>query len=373
MIALFAAATPEKLDCRKIAERGLNRWILAWVFGWLPAVFANTSCRALTSGQTNKPLVSARQLSLRGADALQRGRSSDAELLFSQSLAQSPLDERAHWGYATTLWDRGDKQTATFHMAEALRLSGRNPEYAIRLGEMNLELGNIADAKNIALDVLSANRNHAQAWSLLGDTHRAEKDWDNAMECYHRALLIRSDYPKVQLAMADIYRKRGRPQRALAMLDRMTDINADISENPEHMLLRGLTFADLHRDQDATSLLASCSEHLSADSWRKQLEVAEAQYRLGALVEARMTMGRIPNDHITDAAVLSFKNKLDSSFDQWSAQHPGQLPSEQQARTMQSSENRVASSVPEPRIGPVEPKPLRGLPTGYRQDATQKR
>lgn len=284
---------------------------------WISVALLTTlvsGCRALTSGQTNKPLVSARQLSLRGADALQRGRDQDAELLFSQSLALSPLDERAHWGYATTLWNRGDKARATFHMTEALRLSGRNPEYAIRLGEMYLELGNFADAKNIALDVLSANRNHAQAWALLGDTHRAESDWDDARECYHRALLIRRDYPKVQLAIAELYRKTGRPERALSTLDRMTDLNAAISDNPEHMLLRGLAFADLNRPQEAASLLAECSEHLPPDRWQQQLEVAETQCRIGEMVQARMAMGRIAESHANDPAVLQMKHHLDQHF-----------------------------------------------------------
>lgn len=295
-------------------RRGSVRaWLAVWIsVALLPALVPG--CRALTSGQTNKPLVSARQLSLRGADALQRGRDQDAELLFSQSLALSPLDERAHWGYATTLWNRGDKERATFHMTEALRLSERNPEYAIRLGEMYLELGNYADAKNIALDVLSANRNHSQAWALLGDTHRAESDWDDARECYHRALLIRRDYPKVQLAIAELYRKTGRPQRALSTLDRMTDLNATIADNPEHMLLRGLAFADLNRPQEAASLLAECSEHLPPERWQQQLEVAETQCRIGEMVQARMTMGRIVESHANEPAVLHMKHHLDQHF-----------------------------------------------------------
>lgn len=357
-----------------------------------------TGCRSLTSGQTNRPLVTARQLSLRGADALQRERYQDAELLFSQSLAQSSLDERAHWGYAMTLWNRGDKQRATFHMSEALRLSGRNPEYAVRLGEMYLELGRIEDAKNMALDVLSGNRNHAQAWALLGDTHRAERDWDNSMECYHRALLIRADYPKVQLAVAELYRLRGRPERALSTLDRMTDLNANIAEDPNHMLLRGMTFADLQRNQEAAVLLASGSERLPPDQWRRQLEVAETQFRLGELVDARLTLGRIPEPSSQDPAVTAFRDKLDASFQQWAATHPGELPTNLQARIMNSSDAsagnpnfagpnapgfRIAAQAPLPPAanGPKapaargtslpEPKSLRALHAGFPKTGQQ--
>lgn len=285
-------------------------------------VVSEVGCRAFRGTPTNKPLVSARQLSLRGADALQRDRYSDAELLFSQALAQSPLDERAHWGYATTLWSRGDKEQATYHMSEALRLSGKNPEYAIRLGEMYLESGKNEQAKQIALDVLSVNRNHAQAWALLGDTHRVSSETPDALECYHRALLIRSDYPRVQLSIAELYRTTRRPERSLSTLDHMADLHPEVSDQPEHMLQRGLTFADLNRPQEATMLLAKASERLPPELWQRQIQVAETQYRLGELVQARITLGRVLAEHSMDAEVLRVKGTLDESFAKLAATSP---------------------------------------------------
>jgi tetratricopeptide (TPR) repeat protein len=275
---------------------------------------ASLGCRAFRGETSNKSLVTARQLSLRGADALQRSRQQDAELLFSQALALSPVDERAHWGYAMTLWERGEKQRATQHLSEALRLSGSNPEYATQLGEMYLELGEYAAAKKIALDVLSGNRNHARAWALLGDTHRAESEWVDALECYHRALLVRSDFPKVQLSIAEIYRKQGRSERALATLDRMVDLHSSVREDPEHMLFRGLVFADLNRPQEAASLLARAAEQLPTEQLDRHLEIVAAQQRLGELVQARITLGRLTTEHSQDLRVQTAKNQLDASF-----------------------------------------------------------
>jgi tetratricopeptide (TPR) repeat protein len=277
-------------------------------------VFCIPGCRAFRGDTTNKPLVTARQLSLRGAEAMQRSRYQDAELLFSQALAISPLDERAHWGYATTLWNRGERQKATQHMGEALRLSGRNPDYAIQLGEMNLELGEYGTAKKIALDVLSDNRNHARAWALLGDTHRAENEWVEARECYHRALLVRSDYPRVQLSIAEIYRKQGRPERALSTLDRMIDLHSAVREDPEQMLLRGLAFADLNRPTEAASLLAKAAEQLPTEQLDRHLEVLDAQQRMGELVQARITLGRLMTEHAGNPRVQGAKSALDASF-----------------------------------------------------------
>ncbi len=300
---------PKAMRGRSTAGLALRLWVCVGI-----AVGATLGCRALQTSSTNKPLVSARQLSLRGADALQRSRDQDAELLFSQALALSPLDERAHWGYATVLWNQGEKKSAIVHMNEALRLSGRNPDYAIQLGEMNLEMGDYTAAKAIALDVLSGNRQHARAWALLGDTHRSESDWVNARECYHRALLIRSDYPSVQMSVAEIYRKQGRPERALATLDRMTDLHAAVRDDPQHMLLQGLAFADLNRPQEAASLLAKASERLPIDQIDRHLEVLETQHRIGELVQARITLGRLIPEHADNPRVTVAKGMIDESF-----------------------------------------------------------
>lgn len=263
---------------------------------------------------SNEELVQARQLSLRGADALQRSRDADAELLFSEALKHSPMDERAHWGYAATLWNRGDSQKAIEHMREALRLSGKNPEYAVRLGEMYLEVGDQKQARENAKSVLADNRNHAAAWALLGDTHAAEKDWAAAMECYQRSLLIQSDFPSVQLKLASIYRIIGKPERSLAVLDRMVDLHDSARVDPEALLTRGLALADLERNHEAAEVLAKASERLPVSRIDKQLQIVHAQHRIGELVSARMTLGRIRENHSDNVEVQRLQSMLDMSF-----------------------------------------------------------
>jgi tetratricopeptide (TPR) repeat protein len=235
-------------------------------------------------------------------------------LLFTQALAQSPFDERAHWGYSNTLWKQGSKTKAIEHMSEAYRLSGRNPDYAVQLGEMHLELGQCDLAKQLALDVLSANRGHANAWALLGDVHDRQSDWPSALECYHHALILRGDFPKVQFSIAEIYRTTGRPERALATLDHMADLHVAVVDSPEHLLLRGLVYADLNRTREASELLAKCSERLTPEEWEKQLQVVEGQVRCADLVQARMAMGRIPESYASAGKVSYWQNKLNDDF-----------------------------------------------------------
>jgi len=199
-------------------------------------------------------------------------------------------------------------------MREAVRLSGRNPEYAIRLGEMNLVMGDRKSAKEYALGVLSANRNQAEAWALLGDAHQSERDWPAALECYHRALLIRSDYSRVQLSVAEIYRQTGRPQRTLAALDRMADLHATASTDPEVLLIRGMALTDLDRGTEAAEALAMAADRMPIDRVDRQIQLVHAQHRIGELVTARMTLGRLLASNNDNPEVKRLQSMLDMSF-----------------------------------------------------------
>ncbi len=245
---------------------------------------------------------------------MQRSRQQDAEMLFSEALRNSPLDERAHWGYATTLWQRGDRQRAIEHMREAVRLSGRNPEYVVQLGEMSLDVGDLKSAREYALGVLTVNHKNADAWALLGDTHQAERDLPAAEECYNRALLERSDFPRVQFSLAEINRQTGHPKSALALLDRMTDLHASASSDPDVLLSRGIALADLGMGIEAGEALALASERLPVDRVEKHIQLAHAQHRIGDLVPARMTLGRLIASNSNNPEVVRLQTMLDMSF-----------------------------------------------------------
>ncbi|MCU0719617.1 MAG: tetratricopeptide repeat protein [Pirellula sp.] len=285
-------------------------------------LFSFAGCRILRNRTENKQLVHARQLSLRGADALQRSRSQDAELLFSEAIKQSPMDERAHWGYATTLWNRGDQAKAIEHMREAIRLSGDNPQYLVQFGEMLLTVGNYPEAESAANAVLANNHKNPAAWALRGRVHQAKREWDNANDCYQRALLIQSDYPEVQLQLAEVYRTLGKPQKSLAVLDRMVDFRNTASHDPQALLYRGLALADLSQTpeaadtlaKEAADTLAKASERLPAEDFQKQLQIVHAQHRIGELVAARITLGRVRSNNAEVPEVARLQSMLDMSF-----------------------------------------------------------
>jgi tetratricopeptide (TPR) repeat protein len=239
----------------------------------------------------------------------------DAETLFSEALEASPIDERAQAGYAETLWKRDERAEAIKHMNEAVRLSGSNPEYMIRLGEMYLEVDEIDQAVAQAQFALESDHRSAAAWALLGNARTARQQWEPAIDCFHRALLIQRDYPAVQLAVAKNYRVIGRSQRSLATLDRMIDLHPTELTDPHLLLVRGLALSDLGREQEAIASLSQAASRLPLAMKDEHLQLAQAQYRLGDLVQSRLTLGRIIQEFPTDLAARQLQSNLDSSFE----------------------------------------------------------
>lgn len=274
-----------------------------------------SGCRAFRGGSRDSPLSNARQLSLRGADALDRQRYQDAESLFTEAIQQCAEDERAHWGYAETLWKRGKHSEAIAHMQKAVYLTKKKPEYLVRLGEMQLAVHQLESARAQALAAIAEDHRNAQAFALMGNVCLATREWDSALENYQRALLIQPDYAEVQLATADLYRQMGRPQRSLATLDRMADLHPVEHSESEAMIIRGLALADLGQKEEAIAVLNRSVDRLAPDRPDPFLQVASAQYRLGELVQARMTLGRVLQQFPDHEAAKRLQSNLDLSFE----------------------------------------------------------
>ncbi len=175
-----------------------------------------------------------------------------AEGLFSDALDLAGTDDRAHWGLAESLWQRGEKQAALKHMEEAVRLSASDPRLMRRLGKMYLNLDRVADADRQSLAALQADRQSAEVWGLRGDCLVKLGDLDGALAAYHQALALQPDFPDVQLEIAELYRQQGRYDRLLATIDRLQDTigESDVCPSRAHML-RGIALHQLQRYGDA--------------------------------------------------------------------------------------------------------------------------
>jgi tetratricopeptide (TPR) repeat protein len=266
-------------------------------------------CTCLRRKAHDAKVVSARQMSLKGIAALQRGQWDDAEALFADALHQNPTDERAHHHFAEVMWKRGQNKAAIQHMEESVRLSGGDATLLVQLGEMYLDQGDVRAAWECATEAIDANSHLAGAWALRGDVYRRQSNWDAALESYHHALSEQPHFPHVQLAAANVYREQNRPQRALATLDSLAAQYRPQETPAELFFQKGLSYKALGRYQEAVSVLTTATQPSETPAdWYYHL--AEAQHLAGNSASAKLALQaaltRTP-DHI---ASLRLRDKI---------------------------------------------------------------
>jgi len=277
-------------------------------------LFDSVGCRSIGSNRRTKELSAARQRSLQGTDEMQQKNWPEAERLFSEALRRSQSDERAQWGMAEVLYQRGEFATAIAHMEAAARLSGENPDLLVRLGEMHLQAGRLEEAQANASQALQGNRQCAAAWALRGQVLRQRQQHSEALQSYHRALICQPNNPAVQLEIAELYRELQRPQRALATLDRMGDAQAGANVSARAWLLRGQALADLGQRKDAQHCLNMAAGKASDSDITLLVQLAQSQFDAGELAEARICLGRVLQQDPGNAEALAIQAEVGKRF-----------------------------------------------------------
>ena len=201
-----------------------------------------------------KQMATSRELSQRGISALDRGEWSQGEARLARSIKACPTDAEPHRHYAEALWHRGAREEALDQMREAMRLSGEDPNLQVRVGEMCLELGHRDEAAKLAEDAIDLSPHSAAAWALRGEIAEARGRLDEALADMHRGLEFQHDDKKLLLLTAELYRRQGRPARALSALEALRDCYASGEEPQQVLYLQGLAFTALARYGDAVDV-----------------------------------------------------------------------------------------------------------------------
>jgi len=255
------------------------------------ALVATSGCAGLSRRWKPDDVVFARQIAQRGMDSVDAGNWQRAEEFFAKAVEVCPMDERVQSRYAEALWHRGARQEAIEHLQEAVRLSGGEPELVVRLGEMNLGIGDLQQATQMADRVISSGRQLASAFRLRGDVHRRYGRLDEALADYHRALSVQPVYPEVQMAIAAVYYRQNRPQRALSTLQALAGSYPSGDEPAEMLYWEGLACKSLGRYDQALVHLEQ-AESRGMNSVDLFCNLAEARYLTGDAVAAQATLQR---------------------------------------------------------------------------------
>jgi Flp pilus assembly protein TadD len=257
----------------------------------LAAFVPLTGCAGLSRRVQTDDVVFARQIAQRGMDAGDVGNWQRAEEYFAKAVEVCPVDERVQARYAEALWRRGAQDEALHHMQEAVRLSGGDPELAVRYGEMQLDVGDLEQAGQLADRVIQAGRQHAGAYRLRGAVLERQGQWQEALADYHRTLTIEPNYPDVQMAIATVYLQLGRPQRALSTLQALATSYPSGEEPGDMLYFEGLACGALGRHAQALTHLQMAAER-GYETPDLHFNLAQAHHALGDHAAAALALQR---------------------------------------------------------------------------------
>jgi tetratricopeptide (TPR) repeat protein len=216
------------------------------------AVVAGAGCRLIPrSGPVPQEVADARRLCNEGLSAADRKDLLRAEGLLEQAVKNCPTDVDARRHYADVLWQRGERMAAVTQIAEALRLSPGDTSLCIDGGRMYMELGLLDDADRLSREAVRVAPRSEKAWHLHGQVALARGRPEEALADYHRALAIAPDDRELILDTAEIYRRLGRPQRALATLAILGESYPPNQTPPQVLALEGMAQEALDRPTDA--------------------------------------------------------------------------------------------------------------------------
>jgi len=231
-----------------------------------------------------------RQLTQQAQLAIHHERWDAAEAHLLDAIERNPHDDSARSCLADVYWKRGANRAAIEQLTKAIELSGRKEPAALtKLGRMELVEGDVNAALRHASEALDGDRTCADAWLLRGLVRRRQGDNDAALASFFRSLSLRKDNPRTRIEIAEIYRDRGQPRRALAILDAAAEAGQPACPfQPKIGFLRGLVLRELDRPRDAATALAKARD--DGHSGPELLfQLADAHFAAGNLVQARST------------------------------------------------------------------------------------
>jgi tetratricopeptide (TPR) repeat protein len=216
------------------------------------SVVVGSGCRLIPrSGPVPQEVADARRLCNEGLSAADRKDLLRAEGLLEQAVKNCPTDVDARRHYADVLWQRGERMAAVTQIAEALRLSPGDTSLCIDGGRMYMELGLLDDADRLSREAVRVAPRSEKAWRLHGQVALARGRPEEALADYHRGLAIAPDDRELILDTAEIYRRLGRPQRALATLAILGESYPPNQTPPQVLALEGMAQEALDRPTDA--------------------------------------------------------------------------------------------------------------------------
>jgi tetratricopeptide (TPR) repeat protein len=224
-------------------------------------------------GPVSRSLATCREYSQQGVAALEQGHPQQAETFLAKAVEACPADPEARRYYAEALWRRGARQEAITQLNEAARLGGEAASLQVRLAEMYLAVGQAENALRYAEQAIDLDPKLPSAWTIRAQVMHASGRLQQALADYHRALGYAPYDQDILLKVAELYRQRNQPQRALATLHTLAETYSPGDEPQRVLDLMGAAYLALGRHEDAVDSFSTAVI--------RETPTPELYYRLG--------------------------------------------------------------------------------------------
>lgn len=229
--------------------------------------------------------AASRQLWQQGVAAMEQGQWAEAERLLAQAVRTNPANADARQTYAEALWNGGHREEAIGQLQAAARLEPRSAALRARLAEMHLALGRLDLAMRSAQEALDLDPRFAGGWAVRSRIHRAAGRTDQALADLHRALHWAPSDRQLHWELAELYRGREQPHRALIVLENLADSYTPGEEPQDVLLALGRVQMELGRPEDAAESLAAAVGR-GPPSAELLYYLAQAQWQAGKGAQA---------------------------------------------------------------------------------------
>jgi tetratricopeptide (TPR) repeat protein len=268
------------------------------VAGLLLAVLAQ---HPTVAGRAGDVRVEAFELLNEGVSAYNRGLYDEAVDKLGRCAAIALNSFRAYYYYGLALSASRRYDDAVEMLEVALDLEPEDLQALVALGNAQLKLGDIDEARAGYARALKLRPAYAPALDGTARTYEAQANDDKALDYYRQTILSDKGYAPAYTHLGDLYMRNGRVREAVRLLEEAVTIRPDFAEGYNRL---AVAYGRLEMHNEAVATIRKAIEldpsdpyHLQTLGWLQLgqglLSAAEGSFRQALALDTRLPDSRI--------------------------------------------------------------------------------
>ena len=150
-----------------------------------------------------------------------------SESVFNHAIIVTDENHLAHFNLGAVLWEKGRRDEARDHLAEAVRIRRPFLEYQVRSANEALSRGAVAEAIPHLVRVLMLTPWNSELHQDLGTLLVRNGEPGKALGQFHEALKYRPDWVQPRLSISEVLIAQGQPGRAKSFLQEVLRVDPE--------------------------------------------------------------------------------------------------------------------------------------------------